>query len=86
MRTGEDSPEFIERISRNRAARMALVDKASPEMRALYNEYGTSLVGQFIQIGVTKPKHIRHLVERTLDEFSPTRGSFSIQGIRTQVE
>ncbi|WP_156967784.1 hypothetical protein [Methylosinus sp. PW1] len=70
----------------HRIVRMRKVDSATPEMRALYNEYGTALVGQFIACGVTKPRQIRHLIEATLDEFSPTRGSFAKQGIRTQHE
>ena len=36
-----------------------------------------------MDVGVEKPKHIRHVVETVLNEFSPTRGSFSAQGIRT---
>lgn len=69
-----------------RAARMAKIDDASPEMRAVFNDYGSGLVFQFINLGITNPRHIRHLVETTLDEFSPTRGSYSKQGIRTEVD
>jgi hypothetical protein len=71
-------------VAETRAARMQKIDESSPEMRALFNEYGSGLVFQFINLGITNPRHIRHLVERTLDEFSPTRGSYSKQGIRTE--
>lgn len=64
-----------------RAARMDIVDSMSPELRELIHEYGLTVVTAFLQCGVTKPKRIRHLVETVLNEFSPTRGSSSLQGI-----
>ena len=81
----DKKPDFISRYERNRKTRMEKVDNAPPELRDLYNSYGTSLVEQFIALGVVKPRHIRHLIEFTLDEFSPTRGSYTRQGIRTHV-
>ena len=72
-------------VDTKRASRMARVDAMPPEMRALVNEYGLNVVIALNDAGVTKPKHIRHIVETVLDEFSPTRGSFAKQGIRTEV-
>lgn len=65
-----------------RANRMNKIDDLSPELRALVHEYGLTVVNCFLDINVTKPKQIRHIVERILDEFSPTRGTFSQQGVR----
>lgn len=77
--------EHQAKVQAKRQARMAKVDEFDPETRTLIHNYGYTVVNSFVQLGVTKPKHIRHLVECVLDEFSPTRGSFSCQGIRTQV-
>jgi hypothetical protein len=62
---------------------MAQIDRMSPELRELVHEYGYTVVRAFLDCGVEKPKQIRHLVENVLNEFSPTRGSFAAQGIRT---
>ncbi len=64
---------------------MNAVDALPADVRYLVHEYGLNLVKAFLDCGVRKPTHIRHLVETTLDEFSPTRGSYVRQGIRTQV-
>jgi len=72
-------------IDAKRQSRMQKVDAMSPEMRAIVNDYGFCIVNNFNNLGVTKPNQIRHLVELVLDEFSPTRGSKSKQGIRTEV-
>lgn len=72
-----------ERIQNNRVARMNRVDEFDPQIRTLIHEYGLTVVQAFHDQGVTKPKQIRHLVECVLDEFSPTRGSFSRQGVKT---
>lgn len=74
--------EFQQEVQARRCRRMSIVDRMSPEMRALVHEYGLHIVWNFIQVGVTKPKHIRHLVECVLDEFSPTRGATSNQGTK----
>ena len=66
-----------------RANRMAKVDQYDPEIRALVHEYGLTVVKAIYDLGITKPSHIKHIVETVLNEFSPTRGSFSSQGIRT---
>jgi thiamine pyrophosphate-dependent acetolactate synthase large subunit-like protein len=79
----DDFPEFI---AGKRAKRFAHIDAMSPELRALVYEYGLPVVKTLMDVGVTKPRHIRHVVERILDEFSPTRGSYTKQGKRTEVD
>lgn len=78
-----DLEDFKRAVERRRKKRMEKVDALSPELRALVHEYGFHIVNQFMMHGITRPRIIRHLVEIVLDEFSPTRGSFSVQGIRT---
>lgn len=70
-------------IDIKRTARMRRIDDMEPELRSLVNEYGFRVVDTCMQLGVIKPKHIRHMVETVLDEFSPTRGSHSSQGADT---
>ena len=77
-----DSPEHQAAVDRRRKARMEMIDGMPPEVRALVHEYGLNVVYAFLQCGVTKPKQIRHLAETVLDEFSPTRGCSSSQGVR----
>ena len=77
--------DFQHQVDQRRAQRMAAIDDMHPDLRALVHQYGLNTVRAFVDIGVTKPKHIRHLVETVLDENSPTRGSFSSQGARTTV-
>jgi hypothetical protein len=62
-----------------RERRMSFIDRMSPELRACVHDYSLSVVRAFMDIGVREPRHIRHLVETVLDEFSPTRGSSSRQ-------
>lgn len=81
--TAEELQAFVDR---KRQARMAKVDAMPEGLRALVNEYGLSVVQSFLDLGVTKPRQIRHVVENILNEFSPTRGSFSIQGLRKNVD
>lgn len=73
------------RVDAKRAARMEMVDRLTPEQRALVHEYSLYVVKSFMDLGVTKPNHIKHLVECVLDEFSPTRASYSNQGITTDL-
>ena len=68
-------------VQARRAKRMARVDSYPPEIRELIHDYGLSVVQAFLDCGVREQRHIRHLVEVVLNEFSPTRGSFSSQGI-----
>lgn len=66
-----------------RIKRLDWVDSQPAEIRKLVHDYGFNVVWSMMSIGVVKPKHIRHIVETVLNEFSPTRGSFSRQGVTT---
>lgn len=77
--------EFTAYIHEKRIARMDKMDKYPPALRALIHEYGYMVVDAFIAIGVTKPKHIEHLIKCVLRELSPMQGSYSKQGLRTEV-
>lgn len=74
------------RAERNRVKRMQDIDALPAPMRALVHDYGWCVVNSFLECGVTTPKHIRHLVETVLNELSATRGTYSQQGIRTEVQ
>lgn len=73
-------------LKEKRRKRMAIIDAMPAELRRLVNEYGYNVVHTLMNVGVRKPNQIEHVVETILDEFSPTRGSFSRQGIRTEVQ
>jgi hypothetical protein len=72
-------------VTKKRAKRMGEIDALDPTTRALVHDYGYTVVKTIRDVGVTKPAQIRHVVETILNEFSPTRGSYSRQGIRTEV-
>ena len=72
-------------IDVKRSKRMAAVDAYDPAIRSLIHEYGLTVVKSLYDLGVTKPNHIKHIVETVLNEFSPTRGAYSMQGIRGSV-
>ncbi|MDR6826463.1 hypothetical protein J2X48_000733 [Bosea sp. BE271] len=74
--------EFDIVIDGRRRARMEAIDALSPEHRELVHDYGYNVVRACMDCGATKPKHIRHIVETVLNEFSPTRGSYASQGVR----
>lgn len=80
--TNKSDAEFMAIITRRRTARMRTIDALPPDIRACVHDYGWTTVSAFLDIGVTKARHIRHLVDTVLNEFSPTRGSSSAQGIR----
>jgi hypothetical protein len=73
-------------IDIRRRERMAKIDAMPVELRTLVHEYGYAIVSTCLDVGVNKPKHIRQVVETILNEFSPTRGSYSIQGIRAKID
>lgn len=50
---------FHERVKQ----RMDRVDSLPKELRALVHEHGLTVVDAFLQCGVTKPKHIQHLIK-----------------------
>ena len=79
-----DTPEFITFVKAKREARMQKIDALPADIRELVHEYGYHIVNSFMLHGVSKAKHIRHLVETVLDEFSPTRGAYSVQGRRVR--
>lgn len=74
--------EFLAGVDARRANRMRAIDAMPAALRALVHEYGYAVVKTLRDVGVEKPKHIRHVVETVLNEFSPTRGAFSSQGTR----
>ena len=78
----EDSEEFLKKVQQRRISRMAEIDALPPDIRILTHEYGYNVVKAMLDIGVSKPRHIKHLVETILNEFSPTRGASSSQGAR----
>lgn len=69
-------------IDVRRSERMARIDAMSPDLRACVHDYGLTIVDACVQLGITKPRHIRHLVTTILAEQSSTAEGFSIQGIR----
>ena len=75
----DDHQEFVDR---KRAKRMNEFDSLPADIRQAVNDYGFHVVKAFMDCGITKARRIRHLVECVLDEFSPTRGTSSNQGIR----
>lgn len=80
-----DPVDFQMAVERRRRNRMDQIDALSPELRELVHDYSWSVVKACLDCGVKEPRHIRHIVELVLDEFSPTRGSYSAQGIRTHI-
>lgn len=77
-----DDDAFFAIVDQKRRNRMDAIDNLSPALRQCVHEYGWTTVNSFMALGIKNPKHIRHLVETVLNEFSPTRGSSSAQGIR----
>lgn len=77
-----DLDKFQEIVSRRMQHRMSQIDNLPSDVRACVHEYGWTVVRALLDVGVKKPKQIRHIVETVLNEFSPTRGSYSAQGRR----
>jgi hypothetical protein len=69
-------------VDGKRQRRMASVDAMPAALRGCVHEYGLNVVKTLHDLGVKEPRHIRHIVETILDEFSPTRGTFATQGLR----
>lgn len=78
--------EFEARIAQRRRERMERVDAMPSELRELVHAYGLRVVDTCLALGVKQPRHIKHIVEAVLDEFSPTRGSHSSQGTRCYID
>jgi hypothetical protein len=81
----KDTEEHERFVTSKRISRMETIDRFPEDVRKLIHEYGLNVVRAFLDIGVKKPNQIRHLIETVLDELSPTRGTFSNQGIRGQL-
>lgn len=79
-----DSPQFLQGVDQRRRRRMSEIDNLPADLRELVHDYGWTVVKACLELKVQKPKQIRHLVETVLNEFSPTRGSYSSQGPRAQ--
>lgn len=73
-------------VAGKRGSRMHDIDKLPADIRLLIHEYGYTIVKTLMDCGVTKPNRIKHIVETVLNEFSPTRGTYSIQGIRKNID
>lgn len=58
---------YLQRV-RNRMDR---VDRMPPDIRAVVHDWGLSIVDAMLAGGVKKGKHMRHIIQRVLDE---TRG------------
>lgn len=78
--------QFEAAIRAKRAARMQQIDDLPADTRHLVHEYGLNVVRTLLDLGIKQPRQIKHVVETILDEFSPTRGSCSSQGIKSEVE
>lgn len=76
---GMTPDEVQAHFAAKRRKRMEEIDALPEGLRLLVHEYGYPIIRAFLDIGVSKPRHIRHIVEMTLNEFSPTRGSSSVQ-------
>lgn len=83
MRPEDEHQEFVDR---KRETRMARIDAMPEDVRALVHDYGLTIVQACLDLGLRKPAHIKHIVETVLNEMSPTRGTFSAQGIRAPLK
>lgn len=69
-------------IDDKRRARMDRIDALPPEVRQVVHEYGVTVVNALMQCGVSKPKHMRHIISVVISELSPLVGSWAAQGPR----
>ncbi len=66
-----------------RERRMHQIDNLTPELRAVVNEWGWTIVDNFMRCGVKKANRIEHLINVVLNETRAPRGlSASCQGPR----
>jgi hypothetical protein len=77
--------EHEQHVVGKRQRRMDMVDNYPPAVRSLVHEYGLNIVKAFLDHGVTRPNIIKHLIETVLNDFSPTRASYSLQGVPKDV-
>lgn len=66
-----DFPHDHPIVMRKRIARMAAVDAMPKELRALVHSYGLNVVRALLDLGVSEPRHIRHVVETVLKRIQP---------------
>ena len=59
---------FQNMVDTRRVNRMNAIDNMPKELRELVHEYGLPIVKTFMDLGVVKPKQIKHAVETVLDE------------------
>jgi hypothetical protein len=78
-----DHADFLAKVEARRAARMKTIDTWPKDRRECVHDYGFTVVNTLVSLGITETRHIRHIVNTVLNEFSPSRGTFSGQGIRT---
>jgi hypothetical protein len=57
-----------------RVQRMEAIDQLPPNLKAVVHDWGWYIVKSFMDCGVTKPKHMRHLIEVVLDDTRAPRG------------
>jgi hypothetical protein len=81
-----DDVAFRAIVERRRAARMEVIDRLPEDVRQCVHDYGWTVVKTLMDLGLKKPKHIRHVVETILNEFSPTRGTYASQGTKSVVD
>lgn len=82
----KDGDEFDYLIQQKRKARMENIDKLPEDVRHCIHTYGYTPVYACLDLGIKKGNQIRHLIETILNECSATRGAYSKQGVRTDVE
>jgi hypothetical protein len=75
-----EAEDFSDWITDKRQARFKEIDKLSKEQKAVVHDWGYNIVDNFIRCGVTKPKHMRHLIRVILDDTRPEEKSYSKQG------
>lgn len=79
-----DPREHQAYVDNARRKRMRAIDGLPADIRQCVHEYGYTVVRALLDCGVKKARHMRHVVETVLDEFSPTRGSRAAQGPRNR--
>jgi hypothetical protein len=82
MTERRSEPSNQQWIDDKRRARMDRIDSLPPEVREIVHEYGSTVVNALIECGVSKPRHMRHIIVTVISETSPLAGSWAAQGPR----
>jgi len=61
-----EAPEFNAATVMRARKRMARVDSMSPDLRSVVHEHGLEIVQEFLNVGINKPKTIKHLIDTVL--------------------